>query len=46
MLKIDSENELASEDGLMMLPGGSDCGMRVVGRDLVGRPAALNRTSC
>ena len=52
MLKIDIENELASEDGLMMLPGGSDGVMRVVGRDLVGsnsvgmEPAALNRTSC
>ena len=45
MLKIDIENELASEDGLMMLPGGSDCLMRVFGRDLVGT-AALKRTSC
>ena len=44
MLKIENENELASEDGLMMLPGGSDCGMRVVGRDLVD--TALKRTSC
>ena len=49
MLKIDIENELASEDGLMMLPGGSDCVMRVVGRDLVGNksvgmePATLKR---
>jgi len=46
MLKIDIENELASEDGLMMLPGGSDCVLRVFGRDLVGEPAARNRTSC
>ena len=44
MLKIDSENELVSEEGLMMLPGGSDGWMRVVGRDLVD--TALNRTSC
>jgi hypothetical protein len=47
MLKMNIEIELASEDGLLMLPGGSDCGMRVVGRDLVGsmEPAALNCTS-
>jgi len=45
MLKIENENELASEDGLRMLPGGSDCLMRVVGRDLVGT-AALKRPSC